>query len=234
MTESVPSILAVGAHTGDAEVSMGAVIARHARAGGRATICHLTLGEGGHPSKPPEVYGPQRQEETKASARILGCDVVWFPFADIGFAGGPECLRMLVELIRKVKPDVVLSHWPGSLHSGHNHAGDVTLHAVEVAGFRNPAFEGEPHRVKAVYCPENWEDPFHFVPALYLDVSDVIDVWEKSCLEHELFQGAPFFPYLQYYKGAMSAHGARVRCRYAVGLAVPPVYAPRKVEILPF
>ena len=226
--------MAVGAHTGDVEVTMGGIIAAHTKAGAAATICHVTLGEGGHRTKSPEEYAPQRRKEAEASAKILGAKLEVMPFADIGFAGGPEAVRGLVEIIRRHRPEVVLCHWPGSFHSGHSHAADCTLHAVELAPLKQFDTGQEPHRVAAVYCPENWEDPYHFSPEFYVDVSDVIDLWEKSCLEHELFRGgAASFRYLDYYRGAMSAHGAVAGCKYAVAVAAPPQFAPKLLKHLP-
>jgi LmbE family N-acetylglucosaminyl deacetylase len=228
-TEPVPSLLAVGAHVGDVEVTMGAIIAAHTALGASATICHLTLGEGGHGSKSPAEYAPQRRREAEASARILGAELVTFPFADLGFAGGPEVVEKLAGLIRECRPDVVLCHWPGSFHSGHSHAANCAMQAVSHAASGPSA-----HRVGSIYCPENWEDPFHFVPELYVDVSDVIGVWEKSCLEHELFRGgASPFRYLDYYRGAFAAHGAVAGCAFAVAVAVPPSFSPRRVTHLP-
>ncbi len=234
MAEEAASVLAIGAHTGDVEVSMGALLARQTKAGARAVICHVTLGEGGHRSKKPDEYAPQRRREAEASAGILGAQLEILPFADLGFAGGPEVVRALAELIRRHRPDVVLGHWPGSFHSGHSHAANCTLQAVEtapVAGFKT---ESPPHRVKAVYCPENWEDPFNFRPDFYVDVSDVMEIWEKSCREHELFRGGAIsFPYLDYYRSAFARHGALVKCSHAVALAIPPSYGPRSFKYLP-
>lgn len=233
MAAKAPSLLAVGAHTGDVEVTMGAIIARHTRDGAAATICHVTLGEGGHRTKSPAEYAPQRRKEAEASARILGADIEVMPFADIGFAGGPEAVRGLVEIIRRRRPEVVLCHWPGSFHSGHSHAADSTLHAVELAPLAKYDTGQEPHRVGAVYCPENWEDPHHFSPELYVDVTEVMDLWEKSCLEHELFRGgASSFRYLDYYRGVMSAHGAVAGCGFAVAVRTPPRFSPRLVRHL--
>ncbi len=234
MSEYVPSLLAVGAHTGDVEVTMGAIIAVHTNAGAKATICHLTLGEGGHRTKSPEAYAPQRRKEAEASARILGADLVVFPYVDLGFSGGPEVVQKLVELIRQCRPEVVLGHWPGSFHEGHSHAATCTLQAVARAADARLKTDAPPHRVRTVYCPENWEDPFHFVPEFYVDVSAVMDIWERSCREHELFRGgASPFRYLDYYKGAMASHGAVAGCAYAVAIAAPPVFAPRLVKHLP-
>ncbi len=232
--ERAPDILAIGAHTGDVEVTMGAVIAAHTRQGARATICHVTLGEGGHRTKSPAEYAPQRRKEAEASARILGAELVCLPHADIGFAGGAEVVSELIDLIRDRRPGVVLCHWPGSFHSGHSHSANCALQAVESAPVARIKTASEPFKVGMVWCPENWEDPYEFHPSLYVDVSDVIDVWEKSCLEHELFRGGALsFRYLDYYKGAMQAHGAVAGCRWAVAVASPWAFSPRKAPFLP-
>ena len=160
--------------------------------------------------------------------------MVVFPYADLGFSGGPEVVQKLAELIRQCRPDVVLSHWPGSFHEGHVHAATCTLQAVVHAADARRQSALPPHRVQAVYCPENWEDPFNFVPEFYVDVSDVMEVWERSCKAHELFRGgASSFRYLDYYRGAMAAHGAVARCAHAVAIATPPTFAPRLVNHLP-
>ncbi len=234
MAEEIPSLLAIGAHTGDVEVTMGALIALHTGKGVSATICHLTLGEGGHKAKSPEEYAPQRRREAEASARILGAELAILPFADIGFAGGPEAVGGLVEMIRKLKPGVVLTHWPGSFHSGHTHAANCTFQAVEEAAGKRFKSELPPHRVGAVYCPENWEDPFNFSPEFFVDVSAVMETWERSCREHELFRGSALaFRYLDYYRAAFSSHGAVAGCAYAVALARPPLFSPRLYPHLP-
>ncbi len=51
------AILAVGAHCGDAELTAGAVPAKHARLGDRVAILHLTLGEGGNSARSRESAG---------------------------------------------------------------------------------------------------------------------------------------------------------------------------------
>jgi LmbE family N-acetylglucosaminyl deacetylase len=235
MKEEVPSLLAIGAHTGDVEVTMGALISLHIRAKAKATICHLTLGEGGHKSKSAEEYAPQRRREAEASARILGAELAVLPFPDVGFAGGPEVVRGLVEMIRRLKPGVVLSHWPGSFHSGHTNAANCALQAVEEAAGKRFKSDLPPHKVGALYCPENWEDPFHFTPDFYVDVSAEVETWERSCREHELFRGGALaFRYLDYYRAAMARHGAVAGCAHAVALACPPQFSPRLFRHLPF
>jgi len=129
---------------------------------------------------------------------------------------------------------VILCHWPGSFHSGHSQAAVCALQAAELAPVESYEPGTAPHKVKGIYCPENWEDPFNFVPSFYVDVSAVMDLWEKSCLEHELFRGTALsFRYLDYYRGAMAAHGAVAKCAYAVAVATPPWFSARLYKNLP-
>lgn len=51
--QSSRTILAVGAHAGDMELTAGAALIKHARQGDRVVLLHLTLGEGGNPSTLP-------------------------------------------------------------------------------------------------------------------------------------------------------------------------------------
>jgi len=52
------TILAVGAHAADMELTAGAILAHQRRLGDRVVILHLTLGEGGNPKMAPaELLG---------------------------------------------------------------------------------------------------------------------------------------------------------------------------------
>ena len=61
-------VLAIGAHAGDAEITTGALLARHKRLGDRVALLHLTLGEGGNPKLSPAAYGEQKKREALVAA----------------------------------------------------------------------------------------------------------------------------------------------------------------------
>ena len=67
------TILAIGAHAGDAELTTGLLLAKQRRLGDRTVILHLTLGEGGNPKLSPEAYGEQKRREALAVAAALRC-----------------------------------------------------------------------------------------------------------------------------------------------------------------
>ena len=69
------TILAIGAHAGDVELTSGAVLAKQAMKGERVVILHLTLGERGNPKMTAEAYGEQKRREATEAAKALGVKV---------------------------------------------------------------------------------------------------------------------------------------------------------------
>src|ERR671930_1783709 len=76
------TILAVGAHAGDVELTSGALLIKQHRLGDRVVILHLTLGEGGNPRLSPERYGAQKRSEAAEAGRAIGAEVLFGPFRD--------------------------------------------------------------------------------------------------------------------------------------------------------
>ena len=72
----------IGAHAGDAEITTGALLARHKRLGDRVVMLHLTLGEGGNPKMSPAAYGEQKKREALAAAQALGAEALFGPWKD--------------------------------------------------------------------------------------------------------------------------------------------------------
>ena len=69
------TILAIGAHAGDMELTTGAVLAGARQRGDRVVLLHLTLGEGGNPALSPAAYGDQMRREALAVGAALGAEV---------------------------------------------------------------------------------------------------------------------------------------------------------------
>jgi LmbE family N-acetylglucosaminyl deacetylase len=111
------SLVVVGAHALDAELMGGPLAAVASDAGWPVALLHLTLGERGHPSKPPDTFGPQVLEESVAAARFLGADAVW------SGAAAPldedKVLAWLIAEIRVRRPALIVTHWRGSWHPSH-------------------------------------------------------------------------------------------------------------------
>ena len=229
------TVLAIGAHAGDAELTSGAVLARHKRLGDRVVLLHLTLGEGGNPKLAPSAYGEQKRREALAAATALGAEVLFAPWKDGELPSGDEASRYVADVIRQVRPTHVLGHWIRSLHPDHEAASRIVPGALLLASLEGFVSAHPRHRgVRLVAYAENWEDKDGFQPYLYVDVSDDLARWKAAVTCYEFVRGGiSSFPYLEYYESLARVRGAEAGRRFAVAFDVDPIAKKRVLDALP-
>jgi LmbE family N-acetylglucosaminyl deacetylase len=216
-------VLAIGGHAADMEFSAGAIIAKYTAAGAYAVLLHLTAGEMGHPRLSGEEYAKQKVDEANRAAAILGAEARFLPYPDAGLPRNDEVAYQIADVIRDVRPDVVITHWRGSFHSDHINAHYNTMQAIFYAGLPAIKRAHPAHSVPAVLYAENWEDMDDFKPDLYLDVTDVYDRWIEAASQYELFSGAiSGFRYRDYYQALTITRGCLAGFQRAVALMRPP------------
>ena len=172
MAEDWDRALAVVAHPDDMEYGAAAAVARWTGQGKWVGYVLVTDGEAGIQSMPPDDVGPIRREEQVAGCRQVGVtDVEFLGLPDGTLVEGLELRAVLAEVIRKHRPDVVLSinhrdSWGGPSwnHADHRAVGRALLDAVRDAanpwvfrdrgdawgGVRFTAFSGSPEATHAV------------------------------------------------------------------------------------
>ncbi len=229
------TILAIGAHAGDAEVTAGAILARHRRLGDRIVILHLTLGEGGNPKMSPAAYGEQKKREALAAARALGAEALFGPWRDGELRDTEEGARYVADVIRQVKPTHVITHWKTSLHPDHEATHRIVNAAVLLASLEGFESAHPRHRgLRGVYYAENWEDAEGFAPYLYVDVTEDLAAWKAAVTSYEFIRGGiSSFPYLEYYEALARVRGAVAGRTFAVALDVDPFAKKRVLDSLP-
>ena len=165
------SVMTIGAHPDDAEFGAGATLFRWTTDGATATIVIATDGSKGSwdPGIADADLVAQRRTEQMSAAVILGAaSIAWLGQPDGELRHTPALRRAIASLIRKHRPDLVLTHDPWQryqLHPDHRAAGLLAIDAVVAA--REPRFypdEGfEAHRPSAVLL---WsaDDPDHAEP----------------------------------------------------------------------
>ena len=225
------TILAIGAHAGDMEVSCGAVLYKHVRQGDRVVMLHLTLGEGGNPRMTPAAYGEQKRREAEAIAGAMGAEVLFGPYCDGELPVSDEARLFVADVIRRVKPTHVITHWRSSIHKDHVAAHQLAMDAVLLASLEAVETGHERHRgVRAIYYAENWEDPEGFAPYVFVDVSDELDAWRSWVTTYEFIKGGiSSFAYLDYYTALARVRGAVAGTTYAVAFDVDPFEKKRVV-----
>jgi N-acetylglucosamine malate deacetylase 1 len=170
-------ILAVAPHPDDAEIGCGGTLLRAERAGKRTGILELTRGELGSLGT-PEI----RDAEALEAARILGLayrgNLRW---ADGGIEDSAEKRLELAQVIRDLKPRVLLLPHESDRHPDHVGAARVGTSAVHFAGLRRARLNGDPHRVSRVLY---YQGNAPIQANLLVDISNVVSDWERAIVAH--------------------------------------------------
>jgi len=229
------TILAIGAHAGDMELTTGAVLLQAHQRGDRVVILHLTLGEGGNPRLSPAEYGAQKRREAEAVAADLGAEVIFGPYKDGEIPNDESARRYVAGVMRQVKPTMVLTHWKESLHKDHWITSAIVQEAVLLAALPGVQLNAPAHRgIRAVWYADNWEDATNFEPYVYVKVSDQLDAWRAAVSKYEFARGAiASFPYVDYYTALATVRGAVVYKGKAIAFAVEGEARRRVLDALP-
>jgi len=169
----------------------------------------MTPGEKGHRTLSPDEYANVKAREAEAAARALGAECVMLPFRDGELPVSEEAQWAVADVIRERRPDVLVTHWRGSIHRDHRSTSLNVMESLFLA--RLPAFKRRhpSYGPSKVFFAENWEDAEGFRPDLYLDVSDVFGRYLEAIRSYSLFRGeVASFPYEQWYRGAAEMRGA--------------------------
>lgn len=185
------SAMVIVAHPDDAEFTMAGTLATWTAAGCRVTYVICTDGNAGshEPGMTRERLAEIRRSEQELACQVLGVSQVVFLGYDDGILEPTLSLRQeLVRLIRKYRPQVVLTSDPTRMFSGdryinhpdHRAAGEAALDAVAPAASMPLLWPkaGEPHRVHRVYVYGNNE------PNEWVDIGDTIELKLEALRQH--------------------------------------------------
>lgn len=212
------TILAVAAHPGDALFTMGSAVAQHIASGGRGVFLSLSLGERGHPTMPPKDYGEMQRAATEKAAKMLGAETAFLSYPDAEVPLSDEASLAVCDLIRRLKPGIIITHWNGSWHKDHQNCHAIVRDAVFYAGLAALSRELAAHIVSKLFFAENWEDMTGFQADTYLDVSAVYDRWIEACAQFPMWRGETGFRYHDYYRSLAVMRGCLGGFQYAVAL----------------
>ena len=189
-------VLAVFAHPDDPEFGAGGSMAKLVKDGADVTYVIVTDGSQGgeNPKQKDSELVAIRQREQRAAAKVLGIKKIEFlGYKDGHLAPDLKLRRDIVRMIRKYKPELVITHIPGRVldapmggsHPDHLAVGEATMAAV-YPDSRNPrAFRGllkegfAPHIVDEVWIPY-WTMGDHFV-----DITKTIDLKLEALRKHK-------------------------------------------------
>ncbi|HUD05943.1 MAG TPA: PIG-L deacetylase family protein [Candidatus Saccharimonadales bacterium] len=225
-------VLAVAAHPDDFEYfdfGIAGTIAKWVKDGSKAFYLILTNGNKGSSNRALNCAEIQkiRQQEQRAAGNVLGLSDVFFcNYEDGLLMVNADVKRDIVRIIRKVRPDVVITTDPSILyslsrgivnHSDHRAAGEATIDAVYPLSRDHLSFPEllhdeklEPHRVSTLLL-SNFEQQNY-----YVDISNEFDTRIKALAEHKS-QILDFGTIEGQIRATASELGAKVGAKYAEG-----------------
>ena len=178
------NVLAIGCHPDDIEISCSGTLAKCVKRGDKVTVCHVANGNMGHEIISPEELRQIRANEAKRAGALAGIDVVTLDIGDLLPNGcSTEQRDMVVELIKKVQPDFIITHSPTDYMPDHREVSKLVFDASFAASVPHYGASGKA-AVVPIYYMDNLAG-MTFNPTEYVDISDEIDL-KISMLEcHE-------------------------------------------------
>lgn len=216
------SILAVGGHIGDMELTCGMALAKHSLDGAKITTLALTPGEKGAPKDMTvEEYKKQKIGEANAFANMLGGKAIVFDYKDGELPDNDEVRFKVCDVIREVKPNILITHFESHMHKDHMATHNIVNDARFYAGISGFEREKEAFFANTLYYAENWEDAVDFKPYVYVDTTSGYELWKKAVATHWFVTGSKDFPYLEYYDHLSRVRGIEGRVGRAQTFMVP-------------
>ena len=149
------TLLALFAHPDDEAFGTGGTLSQYAAAGADVTLVCTTRGEVGEIAEgtgaTPETLGEVREAELRCAAETVGVrELIFLGYRDSGMAGtaenadprayvnapADEVVSQLVGIIRRVRPQVVITFEP---NGSYGHPDHIAIHHHTVAAFHAAA-----------------------------------------------------------------------------------------------
>ncbi len=201
-------ILTIGAHPADIFDQSGGTMAHHIQRGDWVGAVVLTHGARIHDKVIADDMFHQEKvpcadklsemisdrADVKAGEVIHACEILGIDQSNVYFFGVDDAVllveeqlvRRLASLIRKLKPNIIITHYPledGGVASPHAITGQITAYACQLAAGVDPGDENPPHKVAQTFyfgigaAPVRahiWGAMGGFTNNVFIDITDVI------------------------------------------------------------
>lgn len=179
-------VLAIGAHPDDLEIHCFGTLALHAKRGDDVFICGVANGSMGHVVIQPKELAAIRVKEAENAAKLIGARAYFnLGVEDLEILGDDKALSdRMIDMIREVKPDYIITHRTDEYHRDHNETGKLAFHTSFSATCPHyltqyPAFL----QVPSLYYMESTSP--NFFATDYVDISQVIDLKLEALACHK-------------------------------------------------
>jgi LmbE family N-acetylglucosaminyl deacetylase len=178
-------ILAVSAHPDDIEILCAGTLIKFKKQGHEIFFVHMCDGGKGHAVIPSAELKEIRKKEAERSAELLGAEIFHGNFPDLELYVNEDSIKTAVNLIRRYKPDAVITHSPQDYQSDHRNTAQIMIDASYPASLPHYKAEYEAHTVSYPIFFMDCIAGIDFLPTEYVDISGEMELKEKMLLCHE-------------------------------------------------
>lgn len=179
-------VLAVGCHPDDLEIGCGGTLNRYVVEGAEVHMCHVANGNLGHVEIMPAELRDIRTEEAERAGRTLGATRVHN--LDVGdtyvHEYDEQVVDGLVEIIRSVDPDVIITHSDQDYMRDHIQVGNLTFNASFVASVVHRATLSPATGIAPIFSMDTLAG-MGFEPTHYVDITTTIETKLAALACHE-------------------------------------------------
>jgi N-acetylglucosamine malate deacetylase 1 len=177
-------VLCIAPHPDDAEIGCGGTLIRAGLEGKRAGVLELTRGELGTLGT-PEVRDAEALEAAKIMSLSYRGNLRW---TDGSIQDTLEYRLELAQVLRDLRPKVLLVPHETDRHPDHIGAARVAASALHLAGLKKAKLNGESHKVTRVLY---YQGNAPIEANILIDVTNVLETWQRAIMAHaSQFTGA--------------------------------------------
>ncbi len=176
--EFIMNVLAIGCHPDDLEIACTGTLARLAREGHNVYMAHVANGNMGHAVIMPPELREMRAEEARQAGKLIGAKEVFNIDIDdcMVRAENRDAIRKIVGIIRKTRPDFIITHNPDDYMEDHVQTSKLVYEASFTSSVPHMYPEYEAYSlVPPIYYMDTLAG-VGFLPEEYVDISEDIEL----------------------------------------------------------
>ena len=199
MDSSNHTALILGAHPDDAEIRCGGMAAIWRSHGWTVHFVSVTDGSAGHQSLTGQALTEKRSRESDRAASVIGAKTHCMGLPDGGLEPTVDNRLKLVRLVRRLEPDLIVTHRPNDYHPDHRVTSQLMMDASYLLAVPSIAPDVAPMRRRPVicYCWDDFKDPVPFKADIAVDIDPVLPQKLEQMMAHE----TQFFDWLPWVSG---------------------------------
>ena len=184
------TILAAGAHPDDIELCCSGTLAKYAQAGHKVYVSVTCRGNAGTLDMGADEIVRIRAAEAKRAADIIGAELIMLGVGDAELFFDRETMGIFIKLMRRVRPDVIITHPPEeeNWHNDHMLTRRLVMDASIWATHHNLWVESDDppcDTTPSLFYWEQYMNGFLDHPTHYVDITDTFDIKVKALSQHE-------------------------------------------------